>query len=64
MFVEVVERPSHDEQPWQDVDEDSPDPGGHRVSLRGAEMNVENHHGHADAENGKKVQLQVQIKKT
>ena len=50
MFVEVVERPSHDEQPWQDVDEDSPDPGGHRVSLRSPEMNVENHNGDADAE--------------
>ena len=40
----------HDEQPWQEVDENSPDPGRHQVSLRRSEVDVENHHGDADTE--------------
>ena len=50
MLVEVIEGPPHDEQPWQDVDEDSPDPWRHRVGLRGPEMNVEYDDGHANTE--------------
>ena len=40
----------HDQQPGQDVYEDSPDPGRHGVSLRAPEVDVEHHHRHADAE--------------
>ena len=43
-------RSPHHQQPGQDVDEDSPDPGRHGVGLRGPEVNVENHHGDADTE--------------
>ena len=40
----------HDKQPWQEVDENSPDPGRHQVSLGRPEVDVENHHGDADTE--------------
>ena len=42
--------PPHDQQPGQDVDEDSPDPGSHGVGLGGPEVDVEHHHRHTDAE--------------
>ena len=32
------------------MDEDSPHPGRHGVGLRGPEVDVEDHHGDADAE--------------
>ena len=40
----------HDQQPWQEVNENSPDPGRHQVGLWGSEVDVENHHGDADTE--------------
>ena len=40
----------HDKQPGQEVDENSPDPGRHQVSLGRPEVDVENHHGDADTE--------------
>ena len=43
-------RPPHDQQPGQDVYEDSPDPGSHGVGLGGPEVDVEHHHRHTDAE--------------
>ena len=41
----------HDEEPGEEVDEDSPHPGRHQVSLGRPEVDVEHHHRHADAEN-------------
>ena len=49
MAILVIDRPLHAEQPGQDVDEDSADPGRHGVSLRGAEVDIEHHHRHHDA---------------
>ena len=46
----LVWRPPHDQEPGQDVYEDSPDPGRHGVGLRGAEVNVEHHHRHTNTE--------------
>ena len=46
----LVWRPPHDQEPGQDVNEDSPDPGRHGVGLRRPEVDVENHHGDADTE--------------
>ena len=43
-------RAAHDEQAGQDVDEDAADPGRHGVGLWGAEVDVQHHHGDADAE--------------
>ena len=43
-------RSPHYQQAGQDVDEDSPHPGRHGVGLRGPEVDVEDHHGDADAE--------------
>ena len=50
MAILVIDRPLHAEQPGQDVDEDSSDPGRHGVGLWGPEVDVENHHGDADTE--------------
>ena len=47
--VLVIDRPLHAEQPRQDVDEDPPHPRRHGVSLRGAEVDIEDHHRHHDA---------------
>ena len=47
--VLVIDRSLHAEQPRQDVDEDPPHPGRHGVSLRGAEVDIEDHHRHHDA---------------
>ena len=49
MAILVIDRPLHAEQPGQDVDEDSADPGRHGVSLRGAEVDIEDHHRHHNA---------------
>ena len=50
MLVEIVERPPHDEQPRQNVDEDPPDPGCHGVRLRCPEVYVEHDDRHAYTE--------------
>ena len=47
--VLVIDWSLHAEQPRQDVDEDPPHPGRHGVSLRGAEVDIEDHHRHHDA---------------
>ena len=46
----ALDRPLHDQEPGQKVDEDSPHPGRHQVGLRGPEVDVEHHHRHTDAE--------------
>ena len=53
VLFEVKVRPTHDEQPRQNMDEDPADPRRHRVRLRRPKVNVQNHHGHAYTENGK-----------
>ena len=47
--VFLIDRPSHAEQPGQDVNEDSPHPRCHGVSLRAPKMNIENHNRHTNA---------------
>ena len=49
-----VERPSHDQQPGQDVDEDAPHPRRHCVRLRRAKVDVQHDYRHADAGQRKK----------
>ena len=49
MSVFLIDRPRHAEQPWQDVNEDSPHPRCHGVSLGAPKMNIENHHSHTNA---------------
>ena len=48
--VMLQRRSPHYQQPGQDVDEDSSDPGRHGVGLWGPEVDVKNHHGDADTE--------------
>ena len=43
----------HDQKSREQVDEDSPDPRRHQVSLRRPEVNVKHHDRHADAEKSK-----------
>ena len=50
VLVEVEVRPTHYQQPRQNMDEDPTDPRRHRVRLRRPKMNVQNHHGHAYTE--------------
>ena len=45
----------HDQESRKKVDEDSPDPGRHQVSLRRPEVNVEHHDRHADAEKSRSL---------
>jgi len=59
VFVQIIERPPHDEQSWQYVDENSPDPWCHCVRLRSPKMYVENYNCHAYAE--KKYQITVYL---
>ncbi|GBP52855.1 hypothetical protein EVAR_39019_1 [Eumeta japonica] len=53
--VELVLRPLHEEQARKDVYEDPLDPRRHAVRLRRSEVDVEHHHGHADAEINSRV---------
>lgn len=52
MFVEVVVRPSHDQQPRQDVYEDASDPRRHCVGLRCAKVHVQHDDRHTYTTNG------------
>ena len=62
VLVEVVVRPTHDQQPWQDMDEDPSDPGGHGVGLRGPKVNVEHDDSYTYAGTKQNISNSVDIK--
>ena len=50
LIVRVVLRAPHHQKARQDVNEDSPHPGRHRVRLRRPKVNIEHHHRHTYTE--------------
>ena len=45
MSISIINWSFHAEQPWQNMNENPPDPWSHCVSFWGAEMYIENNHG-------------------
>ena len=46
--ISIINWSFHAEQPWQNMNENPPDPWSHCVSFWGAEMYIENNHGDAN----------------
>ena len=44
MSISIINWSFHAEQPWKNMNEDSPDPWSHCVRFGGPEMYIENNH--------------------
>lgn len=48
MLIDPTLRPPHGQQPGQDVNEDTTDPGSHSMGLWRPKVHIEHDHRHAD----------------